>query len=948
MRRLSFACFIILAFVLIFSVSAEIGETPPVSRWRKIDFITSVPRGRSVDLNAVEPDFWGPLDRVVPSQDGSFYFLKDGYIYQYDGAVTVFGKAAKLHSLTNFTYVNDTFYCLQRLKKKQVFRLIIYSPLRNDLRYLPMPKQISQYIRANPEIYYLKNERIWCGDIKTGKVAEWNGKYWRIVDWELTFRDKLANLHIFNDALGNLWLSGATQKSWNRKHTEFSAVNWGIIQRDGKSTLQLNLPANTALKFLAGDSDGYLWGDYWKIAEDQEYGLFRYKDLKFDYFPLKLTGISAYQSFVEGECRASFDNRGRLWLWWRTGLLKPGVFTQETGFQPLVAKEFIPDNRIKAILPTPYGYIWIVGTNFLTMINDSQETADTRPPETYLLNAPLEYITGNSYSFSVGAGDYYTGLKGIEYSFRLDGREWSAYIREDNFFLPYLADGPHVFRVRARDSAKNVDLSPARTEFIVNPQKWSLQLEKVEFANKLRLFSAHNRYYREHITESGQLELRNLSSRKLEVKIRIDLPSLTERPFAASVTINPGNRLTLPFVMYLNKNILVRENKTAKLEISVRYSYDRLRGGQDFSRLVTLMPTDEIYWDSPQALGAFVKKNSEEFSALVKRIAAESQIYNIYEANTTRAMQLFEVLNVWGFQIQPFNYQDVLRTRGGEVKLRLPDETLRKRSGNLLEISSLYATLLENAGISTIFLYAKGELLTLIDTRLRPEIYRDIFQHEPISFGKNSAAWLPIKLSGLKNGFARAIQDSWAYVDRVRYQIIDPRLWLDKPMGLWPPGSEFSEDLNSQALRMRLIRDVQTLTPAKEDFFQKANDYLIRLSLFTTDFDLKNEAAYFFSQKGQPELAIEILKRSYSDPNICSNLGVLLLQTGQLAEAENYLTLALSYNPGNEKTKQAIALLRTLETGENDIRQIQGPAKEAFQQSNQADNIPELSQLWSY
>jgi hypothetical protein len=49
----------------------------------------------------------------------------------------------------------------------------------------------------------------------------------------------------------------------------------------------------------------------------------------------------------------------------------------------------------------------------------------------------------------------------LTYSWRLDGGAWSPYTAATQAALPPLAAGSHRFEVRARDSAGNVDPTPA-------------------------------------------------------------------------------------------------------------------------------------------------------------------------------------------------------------------------------------------------------------------------------------------------------------------------------------------------------------------------------------------------------------------------------------------------------------------------------------------------------
>jgi len=60
----------------------------------------------------------------------------------------------------------------------------------------------------------------------------------------------------------------------------------------------------------------------------------------------------------------------------------------------------------------------------------------------------------------------------IEYSYRFDEREWSAYSKETSKMFLSLPSGNHVFEVKSRNRDLNVDPSPAKVTFYVIPPLW--------------------------------------------------------------------------------------------------------------------------------------------------------------------------------------------------------------------------------------------------------------------------------------------------------------------------------------------------------------------------------------------------------------------------------------------------------------------------------------------
>lgn len=60
----------------------------------------------------------------------------------------------------------------------------------------------------------------------------------------------------------------------------------------------------------------------------------------------------------------------------------------------------------------------------------------------------------------------------MQFSYRMDGRDWSPFLMEKNTMFLAVGSRNRVFEVRARDKDLNVDPTPATLEFTVVPPVW--------------------------------------------------------------------------------------------------------------------------------------------------------------------------------------------------------------------------------------------------------------------------------------------------------------------------------------------------------------------------------------------------------------------------------------------------------------------------------------------
>ncbi len=96
---------------------------------------------------------------------------------------------------------------------------------------------------------------------------------------------------------------------------------------------------------------------------------------------------------------------------------------------------------------------------------------DWEPPQTVLKNPPTKISASGKVVFEWGGQDG-TPEGELEYSYRLDGGDWSSFSSQTRETFQALSVGSHALEVRARDRNRNVDPTPAMHWFQVAPPFW--------------------------------------------------------------------------------------------------------------------------------------------------------------------------------------------------------------------------------------------------------------------------------------------------------------------------------------------------------------------------------------------------------------------------------------------------------------------------------------------
>ncbi|MFH0779118.1 MAG: CARDB domain-containing protein, partial [Candidatus Eisenbacteria bacterium] len=102
---------------------------------------------------------------------------------------------------------------------------------------------------------------------------------------------------------------------------------------------------------------------------------------------------------------------------------------------------------------------------------------DLTEPNTQVADGPEDgdWINTAYVDFVWSGTDNFTPPEGLFFSYRMDSTEWSAFSREKSHRFENLSDTTHIFAVRAKDFAGNVEITPLTVQFGVDlgaPETW--------------------------------------------------------------------------------------------------------------------------------------------------------------------------------------------------------------------------------------------------------------------------------------------------------------------------------------------------------------------------------------------------------------------------------------------------------------------------------------------
>jgi signal transduction histidine kinase/CheY-like chemotaxis protein/AraC-like DNA-binding protein len=259
---------------------------------------------------------------------------------------------------------------------------------------------------------------------------------------------------------GTIWLGGAYLSRFRKGQWEqYSEIN----------------ELNHYINCMANSPEGSLW------VGSRQYGVFRYKDKKWTTFN---TDSSLNSNTING---LLVKNDSDVWVATSMGI---SHYDGKSWANNVFSDEFTLSREGGDLLSHKDGSLWINKSSRAwkrrALYNNEVDNEDTNVFSAFLYkpntNGPRSEIvvysnevpsTGNTYIEWKGIDAWNeTPASELQFSYRLNGGEWSSYAKKNNLTLTNLKDGDFTFEVRARDMDFNIEPMPAKITFVVQPPVW--------------------------------------------------------------------------------------------------------------------------------------------------------------------------------------------------------------------------------------------------------------------------------------------------------------------------------------------------------------------------------------------------------------------------------------------------------------------------------------------
>lgn len=435
-------------------------------------------------------------------------------------------------------------------------------------------------------------------------------------------------------------------------------------------------------------------------------------------------------------------------------------------------------------------------------------------------------------------------------------------------------------------------------------------------------------------TPIGHVKVRNDYDQELEMNLKVSIPGLTATTTQENFRLGPGESKETYFPVVFTKNILdVRDLETRQARVKIEYKIKNEDKFVEETKKFNLYGRGAITWEKAGKAAAFITKLDQMVSLFVGEIIkalpykSEIELGNIYKAGA-----LFDAMGEFGIKYKedPANpFSTIPKTQHKVDRVQYPAEFLISKQGDCDDLTVLYASLLENAGIKTALLSTEGHITLMFDTGIHERNWGVLPVGDSLAVRKNKTLWIPVEVTKVGTSFSEAWGEGGKNYQRWQNQNDFEVVFVEEVEGVYL--SALPEELQNSVPRdlpasARIEDMIETDTAwlnRQKDLNIKA--HLARLEKNSQEHGLRNRLGIIYAHLDSLEkAAIEfktILESQPGNSQALINLGNVDFISGRFDAAEKeylkaveqtqndpglYLNLAIFYQIRMEGARDSL------------------------------------------
>lgn len=452
---------------------------------------------------------------------------------------------------------------------------------------------------------------------------------------------------------------------------------------------------------------------------------------------------------------------------------------------------------------------------------------------------------------------------------------------------------------RVATVAKTKDVGPAgralETFVAGSFNRAPVEISTVTLGN---IFAANYKWYLKNPLGKAVVT-NNVNVPFLNVKVTFKLKDYMDFGFDTEIKkLDAKQTVEVPLIATLNNKILdVAEDTPIQAEFELTYFEDGERRAVSLTKPLRLYSRNAIAWDDPRKIANFITYKDEpvkNFKAVVS-MEFKNRKAAALNGNIVKAMKLWNALAEHGvkFAANPANPFEAAHDDPNFPidYTQYPRETLKRKTGQCSDLTSLYAALLLDNEVGVAILDYPGHMTLMFDTGAEDALEAGLEPDLLVEY--EGTMWAPIEVTYVGKPFYEALsKGAYAYkaeASKGRVKVID----VDKTFAEYEAVTMSKPDSlpvlpEAAALEKRYEDQANVLAKDRYQFLKK--HYADLAGKADRDVDVPLQLGIVEYQFGNREAAVaEFNKVLALDPKnaaAVNNLGSVAFLEGDLAEAE--------------------------------------------------------------
>lgn len=384
------------------------------------------------------------------------------------------------------------------------------------------------------------------------------------------------------------------------------------------------------------------------------------------------------------------------------------------------------------------------------------------------------------------------------------------------------------------------------------------------------------------------------------VKVTFKLKDYMDFGFDTEVKrLDPKQTVEIPLIATLNNKVLeVTEDTPIQAEFSLNYFESGESRTVSLTKPLRLYSRNAITWDDTRKIANFVTFKDEPVKSFKAAVATEYKNRKALalNGNVLKAMKLWNALGEYGvkFAANPANpFENAHDDPNFPVDYtQYPRETLKRKSGQCSDLTSLYAALLTDNEVRVALLDYPGHITMMLDTEAEDAAEAGL--PADLLVEHDGSLWLPVEVTLIGKPFSEAVSKAaYSYkaeAEKGHVKVIDVDKAFEEYEPVTMPPTDFSPALPEKAALEKHYDDqVSVLAKQRYQFLKKTYEDLLKKS--PSDADAELQLGIVELQFGGTDAAaaafnktLELNPKSAAAQN---NLGSIAFLAGDFAGAES-------------------------------------------------------------